>query len=161
MKYLQKFKRILFVLILINSSASFAATFNFHIINSSDSLVNPITITKGSVSVLSGNASPACASKEIPFTSNIKVTQRQETILSYDIEYPAECYSNGGVYAWMSIVTVDGKSIYSNYCLVPGSLNTDNPSYDPNAKNINAGTVKITEMSDRFLCEFPNGALKG
>ncbi len=154
-----KIKRTLFVLILINSGTSFAATFNFHIINSSDSIVNPITITDGIMYVESGNRSdPACASKEEPFTSDLKVAKGQEGIFSYDPKYPAKCYedtSNSGVAVAMVIVTVDGKGI-SGSCWFPTY-----PSriYDPNA-NINAGTVKITEMSDRFLCEFPIGALK-
>ena len=122
-------KSFLGLSLVFTSTVSFAATFNFHIINSSDSIVNPITITNWYAYAGSNNSSvPACAPKKNQFPSDIKIRKKQEATFSFDPEYPTECYNGDssdstgkGVWVAMYLVTVDGKSI-SGKCQFPGPV---------------------------------------
>lgn len=154
MNVFTKMAKIFFGLsLLISSNTSFAAAFVFYILNSGDSVKNPITITNAYFKNMFSSEDACDAIK--PFT-DVQVTTGQEQILSYDADIPASCYQFG-VAVNLYITTVDGKGI-NNTCSFP---NNNLPfTEDPN-QTLYVGTIKITETKDRFFCEFPVGVSKG
>ena len=160
--FLKIAKSFLGLFLLISSSTSWAATFTFNILNSGDSVKNPITITSAyyEANCNMNGQSGECVVPEcykINTFSDVKVTTGQETISTYDPEVPAYCYdaSRGGypLQVILHIQAIDNKGINGSCTLYKDNIS------DPLA-SVYVGAIKIIETNDRFYCEFPVGTTK-
>ena len=139
-----------YVYIFALSTVSFAGSATFYLLNSGDSVKNPITITKSAIeynSILDNSAE--CSGRIEGIADGVKVRTRQEATITVELpNLPSVCYSNLlGVYLY--IYTVDGKEI-SSKC---------SPSYTAfsQSDNLIGDAVKITETNDHFFCEYLSG----
>ncbi len=146
-------KNLLLLSLLISSSTSWATTWTFNLLNSGDSVKNPITITDASILANDQPNGYPVGSPECTFTkpfSNVQVTTGQETFLTYETppNIPTSCFQSYGMQAILNIQGVDGKGNNGSCTLYKDQIR------DPSA-SVYAGAIKIIETNNRFYCEFP------
>lgn len=146
---------------LASPSIVLAATTTFYLLNSGDSVVNPITITNGTLSYKSTEDGPGC-NGSIPVNSYLNEDPQVKTGQQFKLTFtppnldPA-CFDSINGYGpeqfSLQISQVDGKSIDQTCAVSGGYLDS------PDANN-SGYTIKITETTNHFFCEFPIGAQK-
>ncbi len=148
--------------------ASFAASTTFYLLNSSDSVINPITITNATLSYgVSGQPNECTGSTPLTPYLNLgqdpTVKTGQQFTITFDpsrfASVPDYCYYDTGDGNFgpeqftLQISQVDSKGI-DQTCKISGDY-----LESPEAKN-SGYTIKITETANHFFCEFPIGAIK-
>jgi hypothetical protein len=146
-----KMKKILEISVclgfLVLSNIAFAGTATFYLLNSGDSVKHPITITKSSLIYYS---SKECSGQIDGIADGIQVqTGRETTITAKLPNLPSTCVN---INVTLNIYTVDGKGIETS-CVQGYYFN--NPS-----DNFSGETIKITETTDHFFCEYLSGSSK-
>ena len=144
-------KIFLGLFLLTSSSVSFSATTTFYILNSADSVKNPITIDKGEIEYLGVSKDPACHGRlslsDLPgFNPQVKVGQESVAYFQFNIPME-ECVEEDVI---LRIRKVDDKGI-DQVC-------SSNYTIRNSHQNLSGNTIKITETNDHFFCEFPVGA---
>ena len=139
--------------LLTSSSVSFSATTTFYILNSADSVKDPISIDKGEIEYLGAAKDPACHGR-LPLSDlsgfNPQVKVGQQSVVYFQFNIPMEeCIQEDII---LRIRKVDDKGI-DHVC---SSMYTIRNSH----QNLSGNTIKITETNDHFFCEFPVGASK-
>jgi hypothetical protein len=133
--------------LLVLSTISFAGTLTWYILNSGDSVINPITITQSTIEYY--GIGPGCAN--FVTLPKVQVKTGAQSSVRFDTSVvPASCWSSNDMKFYLVLSEVDGKGIDSSCTLFYDF-------YSPDAGDMSGKTIKVTETTDHFFCEYLDG----
>ena len=150
-------KNVLIIGMLLPGSALAAST-TFYVLNSGDSVVNPINITSATLSYAVADGNPMCTGEvqlsEVVQTTKVLTGNPLPVVftppfLDNSCYYSTDPTDHGPEQFTLQIRTVDNKGI-GNDCKVSGPF-----LYSPDDEVLAGNAIKITEAPNRFFCEYP------
>ena len=148
-------KNVLVVGILLPGSALAAST-TFYILNSGDSVVNPITITEAYLNYAGNTPNNPMCSGSVPLNQvlgwdNPTVKTGQQLSVVFQPVLDSSCFSDQGPEQFtLQIKIVDNKNI-DRSCEISGPYLT---SQDDQASGY---SIRVTETGNHFFCDYPIG----